>query len=91
MRRLKTFHLYQDKLVIKSPLFLTEKMDIIFEQKNIKEIVFRKISGRFRGESINIYSKDLDDSFGLNMPPEELEAFISKLKETNITIKTENL
>lgn len=91
MRYAKTFHLHQDKLIIKRPLFLTEKINVVFKTENIKEIIFKKIDGRFGGPFINIYSKDLDESYRINFSEREITEFSLALEKMNIKTKRENL
>lgn len=84
IRVAKTFHLYSDRLIIKRPFFFTEKTNVIFMTVDIKEVIFRKIKGRFGGPHIIIKTKKLNASYRIDFSNSVLEDFINQLQRLGI-------
>lgn len=91
IRIAKTFHLYHDRLIIKRPFFFTEKTNVIFMTADIKEVIFRKIKGRFGGPHIIIRAKRLNGSYRINFSNSVLDDFIVQLQRLGIKSSKENL
>ncbi|TNE74862.1 hypothetical protein EP331_00560 [bacterium] len=81
IRVAKTFHLYQDRLIIKRPFFFTKKTNVIF----------RKIKGRFGGPHIIIKAKRLNESYRIDFSNFVLDDFITQLQKLGIKSSKENL
>ena len=84
MRVVKRFELYDRALVVKRPLTLTSKTDTVFSISQIKEVVFRKISGRFGGSVVIVYSSVMDETYRINFPTKAIDEFITRLNELGI-------
>lgn len=56
-RRLKEYFLFADKLVVKRPLAFPKSKDDVFVASDIKEVIFRKVSGIYGGAHMIIMCK----------------------------------
>jgi hypothetical protein len=91
MRVVKRFEVYDEALVIKRPLSMTSKTDTIFKINQIKEIVFRNITGRFGGPVIIVYSSVMDETYRINFPKNSIDEFVSQLNELGIKTVRDNI
>ncbi len=76
IRVAKTFHLYADKLIVRRPFFFTTKTDQTFKIDELKEVIFRRIKGRFGGPHLIIRAKRLSDTFRIDFGTEIRNDFI---------------
>jgi hypothetical protein len=90
IRVIKTFILYEEKLIIRRPLTLTKKTDVVFQTSEIKEIIFRKIKGRFGGPHILIKSRSKHISYRIGSKEREIKEFIEKINSLNIKTMLDN-
>jgi hypothetical protein len=87
----KTIHLFSDRLVVKRPLFITNRADKSFKIEDLKEVVFRKVKGRFGGPHLIIRSRRINESFRIDFSNEIITEFISKLIELGIKTSKDNM
>lgn len=90
IRVAKTFLLYEEKLVVRRPLTLTTLTDIEFPTCEIKEVVFKRIKGRFGGQHILIKSRSKYISYRIECSNKEIKEFIEKLNSLNIKTTFDN-
>ena len=87
----KTFHLFADKLIVRRPLSFTTNTDVIFNISELKEIIFRKVKGRFGGPHIIIKSKRINESYRIDFNKDTLNKFNLTLTELGIKVLLENM
>lgn len=86
MYTLKSFHLYNDKLIMKRPFLFFHKKQI-FKNSEIEKIILETSSSNIGGgHYICINTKNAQKRFMLIYNKEVLNDFILKLKEVGITI-----
>ena len=90
IRGAKTFHLFSDKLIIKRPFAFTQMTNVVFMAADIKEVIFKKINGRFGGPYILIKSKRINEAYRINFSNSVLDNFITHLQELGIKSSKEN-
>jgi hypothetical protein len=91
IRTSKTFHLYSNRLIIRRPLFFSRKTDIVVNLNEIKEIIFRRIRGRYGGPHIIIKAKRFNESYRIDFSNRILNEFIAKLIEREVKTSKENM
>lgn len=91
IRATKTFHLYADKLVIRRPFFFTTKSDQTFKIDELKEVIFRRIKGRFGGPHLIIRAKRLNDDFRIDFGTEIRNQFTTQLARLGVKVSSENM
>ncbi len=91
IRVAKTFHLFADRLVIRRPFFFTTKTDQTFKIDEIKEVIFRRIKGRFGGPHLIVKAKRLNDDFRIDFGTEIRNDFIAQLTKLGVKVSSENM
>ena len=91
VRGAKTFHLLEDKLIVRRPLTFTTNTDITFNIADLKEVIFRNIKGRFGGPHIIIKSKRINESYRIDFNKEKLNELNLTLSELGIKVSLENM
>lgn len=86
MRVVKRFDLYDETLIITRPLSMTSKTDTVLKLNDIKEIIFRNISGRFGGPVIIIDSAVMTETYNMNFSKNDIDQF--ELELNNLGVKT---
>ena len=91
LRGFKVFFLYEDKIVVKRPLF--RLFDNTYKLSDVMEVEFNSIKGRFGGNVINIRTKytsnKQDESFRFNFKNNVTIDFIYYLREVGFVVKDE--
>ena len=89
MYTLKSFHLYNDKLIMKRPFLFFEKQQI-FEKNEIEKITFEKSSSNIGGGLYAcVNTKNTQKRFILIYNRKVLKDFILKLKEVGIKVENQ--
>lgn len=91
LRRVKTFHLFQDSLVIRRPFFFNIIADKTFKIEDLKAVIFRRVEGRFGGPHLIINSKEVDDSFRIDFDEELRNNFVVRLRYLGVNVSVENM
>ncbi len=91
IRVAKTFHLFEDKLIIRRPFSFTNKTDQTFKIELIKEIIFRRIRGKFGGPHLIIIGKGINAGFRIEIETQERNDFIKCLTKLGIKVSSENM
>ena len=91
IRTTKTFLIFDDKIVIRRPLTLTNKTDVVFKLDDLKEIIFRNIKGRFGGPHLIVISNKNTISYRINSDKEVINEFINTLNRKGIKITNDNI
>lgn len=91
MYTLKSFHLYNDKLIMKRTFLFFDKKQI-FEKNEIEKIIFDKRSSIIGGGHYAcIHTKNTQKCFMLIYNSKVLNDFILKLKEVGIKIENQSI
>ena len=81
---LKTFHLYEDCLIVRRPMFFLNP-NTKYEISKIDRVAFRQIRTRIGGGNyLIIFSNKIENDFMLIYSGKTLKDFITKLKEVGI-------
>ena len=86
---LKTFHLYDDCLIIRRPMFFLNP-NTKFNINEIERVTFRQVRTRINGGNyLIVFTNKTQKDFMLTYSGEILKEFIVKLKETGIRTSQE--
>ncbi len=85
IRKIKTFHLTDNVLIIKRPFFPFAMAEEKFQISKIKEIKFIKIKGRFGGKHMVVETSDRSESYRIETTIETIDEFEVNLKALGIT------
>ena len=86
---LKSFHLYDDCLIVRRPLFFLNQ-NIKFEISKIDRLAFRQVRTRIGGRNyLIVFSNKIEKDFMLIYSGKTLKDFITKLKEVGINTNQE--
>ncbi len=86
---LKTFHLYDDCLIVRRPMFFLNP-NTTFDINKIDSITFRQVTGSIgAGNYLIVFSNKTEKDFMLIYSGKTLKEFIAKLKEVGIATTQE--
>jgi len=85
IRKVKTFHLTNNELIIKRPLFPFQIAEHRFEISKIREIKFINVKGRFGGPHLNIVTPDIAESYRIETTKERVDEFEARLRSLGLT------
>ncbi len=84
MRVVKRFELYDKTLIISRPLSMTSKTNTVLKLTEIKEIIFRNVSGRYGGPVIIVDSSVMTETYRMNFSKNEINEFEKELNKVGV-------
>lgn len=85
------FRLFSDRLEVNRPFFFISPKPKVFPVTELKEVIFRRVKGRFGGPHVMVYSKELDDSYRINFPKSTMNDLVNCLTGLGVKVSIENL
>ncbi len=84
IRKIKTFHLTNDELIIRRPLFPLKSAEVRFFISKIIEARFNNIKGQFGGPHLSIFTNDHNADFRIFLSNTEMDRFVSELERLQV-------
>lgn len=84
LRKIKTFHLTENELTIRRPLFPFKIAQEYFPLTEIQEVKFNRIKGRFGGPHLSVFSKSKNGSYRIETAKENIDRFETELKKVGV-------
>ena len=80
MRRIKSYHVDSEKLVISRPFMPTKSADRIYLLEDLKKVRFIKLKWGRSGPIMNVYSKKGNADFLLAISQQDIDNFFDALQ-----------
>lgn len=85
------FRLFSDRLEVNRPFFFISPKPKVFPVTELKEVIFRRVKGRYGGPHVIVYSKELDDSYRIDFSKETMSDFVNRLTDLGVKVSLDNM